>query len=68
MYTPVNPSFTILKWGLRGSKLYRRVFVMNILKLKNIQIKFGCFANVHCLDRAYAIHFRPETGFVVSAC
>ena len=28
MYTPVNPSFTIEKWGLRGSKLYRRVFVM----------------------------------------
>ena len=29
MYTPVNPSFTILKWGLRGSKLYRHVFVMS---------------------------------------
>ena len=29
MYTPVNPSFTIYKWGLRGSKLYRRVFVMS---------------------------------------
>ena len=28
MYTPINPSFTIYKWGLRGSKLYRRVFVM----------------------------------------
>ena len=28
MYTPVNPSLTIWKWGLRGSKLYRRVFVM----------------------------------------
>ena len=28
MYTPVNPSFTIYKWGLRGSKLYRHVFVM----------------------------------------
>ena len=28
MYTPVNPSFTIYKWGLRGSKLHRRVFVM----------------------------------------
>ena len=27
MYTPVNPSFTIQKWGLRGSKLYRYVFV-----------------------------------------
>ena len=27
-YTPVNPSFAILKWGLRGSKLYRRVFAM----------------------------------------
>ena len=28
MYTPVYPSFTTLKWGLRGSKLYRHVFVM----------------------------------------
>ena len=28
MYTPVNPSFIIWKWGLMGSKLYRRVFVM----------------------------------------
>ena len=28
MYIPVNPSFTTLKWGLRGSKLYRHVFVM----------------------------------------
>ena len=25
MYTPVNSSFTIQKWGLRGSKLYTRV-------------------------------------------
>ena len=29
MYIPVNPSFTIYKRGLRGSKLCRRVFVMN---------------------------------------
>ena len=28
MYTPVNPSLTIQKWGLRGSKLYGHVFVM----------------------------------------
>ena len=28
MYTPVYPSFTIKEWGLRGSKLYRHVFVM----------------------------------------
>ena len=28
MYTSANPSFTIWKWGLRGSKLYRHVFVM----------------------------------------
>ena len=32
MYTPVNPSFTIQKWGLRGSKLYRCVFVVHILE------------------------------------
>ena len=28
MYTPVNPSFTTYKWGLRGSKLYKYVFVI----------------------------------------
>ena len=27
MYTPVNPSYTKQKWGLRGSKLYKCVFV-----------------------------------------
>ena len=32
MYTPVNPSFTKKKWGLRGSKLYRRVFVMERIR------------------------------------
>ena len=30
-YTPVDPSFTILKWGLRGSKLYRHVFVLSCI-------------------------------------
>ena len=29
MYTPVNPSFTIQNRALRGSKLYRHVFVMS---------------------------------------
>ena len=28
MCTHVNPSFTISKWGLRGSILYRHVFMM----------------------------------------
>ena len=28
MYTPANLSFTTWNWGLRGSKLYRRVFVI----------------------------------------
>ena len=27
MYTPVNPSFTVYKWGLRGQN-YMCVFVM----------------------------------------
>ena len=28
MYSSVNPSFTILKWGVRGSSLHGHVFVM----------------------------------------
>ena len=39
IYTPVNPSFTIWKWGLRGSTLYRHVFVM-ILQDGQIQLIF----------------------------
>ena len=27
-YTPINPSFTMYKWGPRGSKLDRHDFVM----------------------------------------
>ena len=37
MYTPVNPSFTIWKWGLRGSKLYRHVFVMRWFRISCCQ-------------------------------
>ena len=29
MCTPVSPSFTIYKWGLVGSKLYKHVFVLD---------------------------------------
>ena len=28
MYTPVNPSFTISKWDVRGSSLHAVVFVI----------------------------------------
>ena len=28
MYTPVNPSFTIYKWEVRGSSFHGHVFVM----------------------------------------
>ena len=28
MYTPVNPNFTILKWGVRGSSLHGHVIMM----------------------------------------
>ena len=28
MYTPVNPSFIILKWGVRGSTLFGHVSMM----------------------------------------
>ena len=31
MFTPVNPRFTIQKWSLRGSKLYRYVFEMGLM-------------------------------------
>ena len=48
IYTPVKPSFTIQKWGLRGSKLYRRVFVM--------QRKVNC--NTFCTHK----HMNRNTG------
>ena len=45
MYTPVNPSFTIQKWGLWGSKLYRYVFLMILL------FKPDTFENSVCQDK-----------------
>ena len=35
MYTPVNPSFSIYKWGVRGPKLYRHVFVMTLFQTEH---------------------------------
>ena len=52
MYTPVNLSFTIQKWGLRGSKLYRYVFVMCSSKEDSNQsaypLKSACASSLHC--------------------
>ena len=46
LYTPVNPSFTILNWGIRGSKLYRHVFVMNSSLGAQIQrYTFSCWGS-----------------------
>ena len=33
---PCKPQFYYIKWGLRGSKLYRRVFVMNLFRAAGI--------------------------------
>ena len=38
---PCKPHFTILKWGWRGSKLYRHVFVMGILYLNDMPYTAG---------------------------
>ena len=43
---PVNPSFTISKWGLRGSALYRYVFVMEALRCPLIE----SLVIVECMD------------------
>ena len=38
MNSPVHPSFTILKWGVRGSSLHRLVFMM-------VRVFTACFKN-----------------------
>ena len=37
---PCKPQFYYIKWGLRGSKLYRHVFVMPNYSSSDIQIFF----------------------------
>ena len=44
MYTPVNFSFTIQKLGLRGSKLYKRVFVISLRQASAMSV---------CLDTTF---------------
>ena len=48
IYTPVNLNFTIYKWGLRGSKLYRYVFVMRITKQWDLK-KLVLITELYCI-------------------
>ena len=56
MYIPVDPSFTIKKWSLRWSNLYRHVFMMNtkymfINLIKQLDKQAGL--NVHIIYHMY---------------
>ena len=73
MYTPVHPSFTIQKWGLRGSNLYRHVFMMktpskfaadNILIFLNFfQRKFNLI--FHANHLLQMIHMKCQVLFTM---
>ena len=51
MYTPVNPSFIIQKWGLWGSKLYRHVFVMQ--RIWNLKAMTGTHDSFQVMSGVY---------------
>ena len=65
MYSPVNASFTLLKWGLTGSKLYRYVFVMSSWRLRRMcyvnASSQPCFQMKHpCARGAAVCHQEPH--------
>ena len=47
MYTPVHPSFTIQKWGVRGYSLHGLVFVMLINWVSPLSILWESGIIVH---------------------
>ena len=58
MCTPVNPSFTIYKWGLRVSKLYRHVFVMLTPTVVKLILKGMTWErNEHAIQNYSGRHF-----------
>ena len=66
MYTPVNPSFTTLKWGLRGSKLYRHVFVMKVLPTKLLRQGYRYFKLCKVFSKFYRRHSALVEKYKVS--
>ena len=60
MYTPVNPSFTIQKWGLRGSKLYRRVFVMATANRQDDLDRYSTKKVINCTRKCITIFISPR--------
>ena len=59
MYILVNPSFTIWKWGSRGSKLYRHVFVISHPNKRHIVHDTGTW-----ISRAHIYNYsRPNSLF-----
>ena len=65
MYTPVNPSFTVQKWGLRGAKLYRHVFVMPD-GLTLFQLSLTVHRQVHKLstDGSQTVHGQTDKSII----
>ena len=72
MYTPVNPIFTIYKWGLRRSKLYKYVFAMTppsksgditTAPLRLLKNKFH--GTVLCLI-AYRVYFWCASALIIN--
>ena len=57
MYTSVNPSFTINKWGLSRSKLYRHVLVMSDLVYTVSQAYLSMYA------KNTALYFQSRNSF-----
>ena len=68
MYTPVNPSFTRQKWGLRGSNLYKHVFVMGTLSDVATPLFFENNQNiiVRILQKKYCSQIHVQINYSVS--
>ena len=76
MYTLVNPNFIIYKWGLRGSKPYRRVFVMLSPSLIN-QLYYWSFQDICRISSSFIcsilvclffFRFKRAVFIVISEC
>ena len=55
MYTPVNPSFTVQKWGLKGSEVYYACFRDDILEGNAVKFAALLFNNLASLFNYTAV-------------
>ena len=60
MYIPVNPSFTIYMWGVRGSTLHGHVYMVYVKQICAIDVHRVSHNVAYCSEKIAPVHLKSK--------